>query len=66
MASATNQRGATYLCRAWGGKDGWPSLALTQSVGPTDGNFVISAGNQLTIGALDIGAGKDLTLAAGT
>ncbi len=39
---------------------------MTQSVGPTDGNFVISAGNQLTIAASDIGAGKDLTLVART
>ncbi|MEA9615915.1 hemagglutinin repeat-containing protein, partial [Xanthomonas sp. WHRI 10064A] len=37
---------------------------VASSVGSTDGNLVISAGNQLTIAASDIGAGKDLTLAA--
>ncbi|OAG68754.1 hemagglutinin repeat-containing protein [Xanthomonas floridensis] len=37
---------------------------MAQSIGSTDGNLVISAGNQLTIAASDIGAGKDLTLAA--
>ncbi|RTE56206.1 hypothetical protein EI541_19885 [Xanthomonas citri pv. eucalyptorum] len=28
VASAPNQRWATDLCRVWGGKDGWLSLAL--------------------------------------
>lgn len=37
---------------------------VASSVGSTDGNLVVSAGNQLTIAASDIGAGKDLTLAA--
>ncbi|CAD1791296.1 filamentous hemagglutinin [Xanthomonas euroxanthea] len=37
---------------------------VASSVGSTDGNLVISAGNQLTIAASDIGAGKDMTLAA--
>ncbi|QHG86902.1 hemagglutinin repeat-containing protein [Xanthomonas cucurbitae] len=37
---------------------------VASSVGSTEGNLVVSAGNQLTIAASDIGAGKDLTLAA--
>ncbi|MBB5866031.1 hemagglutinin repeat-containing protein, partial [Xanthomonas sp. 3058] len=37
---------------------------VASSVGSTDGNLVISAGNQLTIAASDIGAGKDVTLVA--
>ncbi|WP_355508383.1 hemagglutinin repeat-containing protein [Xanthomonas cannabis] len=37
---------------------------VASSVGSTDGNLVVSAGNQLTIAASDIGAGKDVTLAA--
>ncbi|WP_326520649.1 hemagglutinin repeat-containing protein [Xanthomonas sp. 3058] len=37
---------------------------VASSVGSTDGNLVISAGNQLTIAASDVGAGKDVTLAA--
>ncbi|WP_414428465.1 hemagglutinin repeat-containing protein, partial [Xanthomonas campestris] len=34
---------------------------VASSVGSTDGNLVISAGNQLTIAASDVGAGKDVT-----
>ncbi|WP_425526886.1 hemagglutinin repeat-containing protein [Xanthomonas oryzae] len=37
---------------------------VASSVGSKDGNLVISAGNQLTIAGSDVGAGKDLTLAA--
>ncbi|WP_256127433.1 hemagglutinin repeat-containing protein [Xanthomonas euvesicatoria] len=37
---------------------------VASSVGSTDGNLVVSAGNQLTIAGSDLGAGKDLTLAA--
>ncbi|WP_428960441.1 hemagglutinin repeat-containing protein [Xanthomonas oryzae] len=37
---------------------------VASSVGSTDGNLVVSAGNQLTIAGSDLGAGKDLTVAA--
>ncbi|MFL3630280.1 hemagglutinin repeat-containing protein [Xanthomonas campestris] len=37
---------------------------VASSVGSTDGNLIVSAGNQLTIAASDVGAGKDVTLAA--
>ncbi|WP_244181116.1 hemagglutinin repeat-containing protein, partial [Xanthomonas melonis] len=37
---------------------------VASSVGSTEGNLVVSAGNQLTIAGSDLGAGKDLTLAA--
>ncbi|MEC3889690.1 hemagglutinin repeat-containing protein [Xanthomonas campestris] len=37
---------------------------VASSVGSTDGNLVISAGNRLTIAASDVWAGKDVTLAA--
>ncbi|WP_245149917.1 hemagglutinin repeat-containing protein [Xanthomonas axonopodis] len=37
---------------------------VASSVESTEGNLVISAGNQLTIAGSDLGAGKDVTLAA--
>ncbi|WP_430542146.1 hemagglutinin repeat-containing protein [Xanthomonas sacchari] len=37
---------------------------VASAVGAKNGNLLISAGDQLTIGASDVAAGKDLTLAA--